>query len=304
MVTFFIMISGILTGRFFLLISKKKNDFVQLLCTLMLIFSMGMSLGQQDGFFHKLGKLGGQSFLFFLVPTVISAIIVYCLTGFLFPKTVVNGENDCQTKENKTASSFDPMMIYAITALFLGIVCGVVPRISSFLAPLIQYSQWILYLLMFSVGISIGKQKGIFSKLLQFNVKILIVPLGIIAGSLIGGAICGVILKYPFNEAISISGGLGWYSLAGVTISNSAGASVGSVAFLSNLMREIASFIVIPFVAKYLNSYTCVAVAGATSEDTTLPMIMRYTDAETAVFSVINGAICSTFVPILFSVCY
>ena len=46
MVTFFIMISGILTGRFFLLISKKKNDFVQLLCTLMLIFSMGMSLGK------------------------------------------------------------------------------------------------------------------------------------------------------------------------------------------------------------------------------------------------------------------
>lgn len=33
-------------------------------------------------------------------------------------------------------------------------------------------------------------------------------------------------------------------------------------------------------------------------------MIMRYTDAETAVFSVVNGVICSAFVPILFSICY
>lgn len=34
------------------------------------------------------------------------------------------------------------------------------------------------------------------------------------------------------------------------------------------------------------------------------PMIMRYTDAEAAVFSVVNGVICSAFVPILFSICY
>ena len=134
--------------------------------------------------------------------------------------------------------------------------------------------------------------------------KILIVPLGIIIGSLIGGIVCGMVLKYPIHEAISISGGLGWYSLAGVTIGNLADASVGSVAFLSNLMREIASFVLIPFAAKHLNAYACIAIAGATSEDTTLPMIMRYTDAEAAVFSVVNGVICSTFVPILFSICY
>ena len=113
---------------------------------------------------------------------------------------------------------------------------------------------------MFSVGISLDKQRGILSKPVRFNVKILIMPLGIIIGSLIGGAVCGLIMKYPINEAISICGGLGWYSLAGVTIGNLAGASVGSVAFLSNLMREIASFIPIPFVAKRLNSYTCMPV--------------------------------------------
>ena len=73
---------------------------------------------------------------------------------------------------------------------------------------------------------------------------------------------------------------------------------------LAAVLFGVADLILIPFAAKHLNAYTCIAIAGATSEDTTLPMIMRNTDAQTAVFSVINGVICSTFVPILFSICY
>lgn len=304
MATLMIMIFGVAAGHFFAAIPKKVNDRMQLICTLLLIFSMGAGLGRQEGFFQQLGELGAQSFLFFLLPTVLSAGIVYFLSRRFLRKDARKQEKQAPQKEETAKAACDPMMFLAIGALLLGIGCGRMPKLSSALTTLSAYLEWILYLLMFSVGISVGKQKGILSKLIQFHVKILNVPLGIIVGSLIGGVVCGLILKYPIHEAISISGGLGWYSLAGVTIGNLAGASVGSVAFLSNLMREIASFILIPFVAKHLNAYTCIAIAGATSEDTTLPMIMRYTNAEAAVFSVVNGVICSTFVPVLFSVCY
>lgn len=304
MATLMIMIFGVAAGHFFAAIPKKVNDRMQLICTLLLIFSMGAGLGRQEGFFQQLSELGAQSFLFFLLPTVLSAGIVYFLSRRFLRKDARKQEKQAPQKEETAKAACDPMMFLAIGALLLGIGCGRMPKLSSALTTLSAYLEWILYLLMFSVGISVGKQKGILSKLIQFHVKILNVPLGIIVGSLIGGVVCGLILKYPIHEAISISGGLGWYSLAGVTIGNLAGASVGSVAFLSNLMREIASFILIPFVAKHLNAYTCIAIAGATSEDTTLPMIMRYTNAEAAVFSVVNGVICSTFVPVLFSVCY
>lgn len=96
----------------------------------------------------------------------------------------------------------------------------------------------------------------------------------------------------------------GWYSLAGVSVSSAAGVTAGSIAFLSNLLREIGAFLLIPLAARRLNAYACIAVAGATSEDTTLPMILRYTDGETAVLSVLNGVICSAFVPVLLSLCY
>ena len=80
---------------------------------------------------------------------------------------------------------------------------------------------------------------------------------------------------------------------SGATISKLVSAEAGSIAFLSNLMREIFSFFIIPFLAVHFNYYTCTAPAGATSEDTTLPVMLKYTNEETVVLSVLNGVICS-----------
>jgi uncharacterized membrane protein YbjE (DUF340 family) len=305
MVTLFIMIIGIVVGRLCPVSLKKINNPAQLLCTLLLIFSMGFNLGRQDGFFYDFGRLGFQSFLFFLLPVAGSVAVVYLLTRYSMPDAKHGVKRqDSKIKSENAKSMRDPMIFYAAGALLLGILCAVVPGISSFFMPLTSHSQQILYLLMFSVGISVGEQRGIFSKLLRYNVKILIIPFGTIVGSLIGGVLCGFLFKYPLNESLSISGSLGWYSLAGVSLSSMISVSAGSVAFLSSLMREIFSFILIPYISKRFNSYSCIAVAGATSEDTTLPMIMRYTDEKTAVFSVINGILCSAFVPVLFSFCH
>ena len=82
------------------------------------------------------------------------------------------------------------------------------------------------------------------------------------------------------------------------------GAELGSIAFMSNLMREIFSFVLIPLLAVKLNYYTCIASAGATSEDTTLPVMLKYTNEETVVLSVFNGVICSFFVPLLIPFCF
>lgn len=166
-----------------------------------------------------------------------------------------------------------------------------------------ENTDLVLYLLMFSVGISIGMQKGIFSKIKEYHLKIFIIPIGIIVGSLLGGAVCALILKMPIRYGTVIASGLGWYSLAGVTISNLATAEAGSIAFMSNLMREMFSFVIIPFLAVHFNYYTCIAPAGATSEDTTLPLMLKYTNEETVVLSVFNGVICSLMVPVLISSC-
>lgn len=76
-----IMCIGILIGRVaFLRRLKKKNESVSLLCTFVLIFSMGVTLGEKENFFEELSSLGITSFLFFFIPTLLSVVLVYYLT--------------------------------------------------------------------------------------------------------------------------------------------------------------------------------------------------------------------------------
>lgn len=195
------------------------------------------------------------------------------------------------------------IIILMICSLLLGLIYGMSNNTWAFIEIISNNTNIILYLLMFTVGISIGMQRGILNKIKQYHIKIFIIPIGIIIGSLLGGIVCSFILNIPLGQSTAVTSGLGWYSLAGVTISSLVSAELGSIAFMSNLMREMFSFILIPFIAKNLNYYTCIAPAGATSEDTTLPVMLKYTNEETVVLSVFNGVICSFMVPILISFC-
>lgn len=194
-------------------------------------------------------------------------------------------------------------ILFMISAVILGVLYGRSNMEVFLLNLIIEHRNLVLYLLMFSVGISIGMQKGIFSKIKDYHIKIFIIPIGIVIGSLLGGILCSLILGMPIGYGTAITSGMGWYSLAGVTISSLASADMGSIAFISNLMRELFSFILIPFLSVHFNYYTCIAPAGATSEDTTLPVMLKYTNEETVVLSVFNGVICSFMVPILISFC-
>lgn len=83
----FVMCIGILVGKF-LIPEKAKtaNEYLSLLCTFLLIFSMGITLGADDNFFEELSALGVTSFLFFLIPTALSILLVYLLTRHFMQK--------------------------------------------------------------------------------------------------------------------------------------------------------------------------------------------------------------------------
>lgn len=191
-------------------------------------------------------------------------------------------------------------MIQAILiSLIVGVLYGHLGLDANGGALFSGLSEVALVILMFSVGISVGMNKKVFEKMKTYHFKMLIIPTGIIIGSVAGGILCAFLMGMPLNESVAITSGLGWYSLSGVLLTDLAGAEVGSIAFLANLFREVLSFMLIPFIAKYCNHYTAIAPAAATSEDTTLPILMKYTSEEVVMLAVINGVVCSTMVPIL-----
>lgn len=196
------------------------------------------------------------------------------------------------------------MVWLALLSLLGGIFCGMFLFSAQSVEILGLVSEYALYILMFSVGMSIGTNKEIFSKLRSFGLSVLLIPAAITAASVLSGFLCAPITGLPLRDSVCITSGLGWYSLTGVMLTDLSGATVGTVAFLSNLMREMLSFFSIPLIAKHLNYYCAIAPAGATSEDTTLPMMIKYTSEEITVISVVNGVVCSAAVPVLVNFFY
>jgi len=191
------------------------------------------------------------------------------------------------------------MTYIIIASLLAGVASGYFFLPEGVASNLDSVSSFALNLLLLSVGIDLGYNKEVFYGLRKIGFKVILVPLSVITGSLIGGIVSGIIFGMPINISLAISSGLGYYSLSGVLLSKLSGPEAGTIAFLSNVMREFFSILIIPFIAQKLDYIASIAPAGATSMDTTLPIISESTDNETAVIAFINGAILSALVPIL-----
>ena len=302
----------------------RANSFLQMGCTLFLIYSMGVLLGQRENFWGELSQLGLSSLLLALFPMAFSVAFVYCFTarplrkarkarwtaakiegiseegevsGAAVGPDGAEGEGSDKKPGEKT-SGRDWTALFVLFALAAGVWSGQsLP--DAFLTLVEKSSDGILYVLMFTVGVSVGANRVVIRKLREMALRACLTPLGVILGSLAGGAFCCLLTRFTIWETAGIGAGMGWYSLSGVLLGDLYGADAGAAAFLSNLMRELFTFLLAPAVMKRLNSFSGIAMAGATSEDTTLPILMRGSSEEVAVYAVINGVLTSAAVPVL-----
>lgn len=187
--------------------------------------------------------------------------------------------------------------VIAVT-LILGIFAGTwIPENTMNLIDML--SSLMLILLIFSVGIDIGLNKQVFGQIKKMGFKVLLIPFGVAVGSLLGGAAASFLLPESLKECLAISSGMGWYSLSGILLTEAGNPTGGAISFLSNVLRELLTFTIVPFIAKYLNYYCAIAPGGATAMDTTLAVISRNTNGKIAVIAFISGVTLTMTVPLL-----
>lgn len=155
-----------------------------------------------------------------------------------------------------------------------------------------------LYLLLFFIGIDIGKNKNIFNDLKKIDKKVLLLPFITMLATLLGGAVASLLLSLSLGEAIAVSSGMGWYSFSAIELSK-VSVELGGIAFLSNIFRELLAILTIPFIAKKIGAFESVSVAGATAMDSVLPVINKSNTAEISIVSFYSGLVISLVVPIL-----
>ena len=101
------------------------------------------------------------------------------------------------------------------------------------------------------------------------------------------------------NDLLAIGSGFGYYSLSSIFITEYRGVELGIIALLANIVREIITLVGAPLLCRIFGPLAPISSGGATSMDTTLPIITSVSGKQFSVLSVYHGFIVDFTVPFL-----
>ncbi|AEK72706.1 membrane protein, conserved [Thermococcus sp. 4557] len=181
-------------------------------------------------------------------------------------------------------------LVYVLVALGAGILAG------HFYAPEFgNLYEVMLYLLILIIGIDLGQSFRLaeIRKLGRLAIKL---PLGTLLGSLLGGIAASLILGIELRWGLAVAAGCGWYSLAGPLIAQYS-TVYGTLGFLANLTREIFTVLLYPVAIGKMRKELAVSMGGATTMDTTLPIMTKFGGSEVALIAFVHGFVLTALVP-------
>ena len=156
------------------------------------------------------------------------------------------------------------------------------------------YALWLLMLL---VGISIGSDRRLGEILRTLRPRVLLLPLATTVGTFAGTAVASLFLAYSVSECLAVGAGFAYYSLSSIFISQYKGPELGTIALISNIMRELITLLLTPLLARYLGPLMPISCGGASTMDTTLPVITKYCGKDWIFVSIVHAMVLDLSVP-------
>ena len=161
-------------------------------------------------------------------------------------------------------------------------------------------SFYVLCLLMFSVGISIGQDRNAFRQFRSLSPRMLFLPVMTVFGTYLGVMVVGLFFRErTLTEYLAVGSGFGYYSLSSILITQYKGVELGTIALLANIFREILTLLLAPWMVKYFGKLAPISAGGATTMDTTFPVIVRNSGKEYSIVSIYHGFVMDFSVPFL-----
>ena len=173
-------------------------------------------------------------------------------------------------------------------------------------ADLHNWSLYILYALMLQVGIGIGSNQSLRKELKKLSPKMLLVPAATITGTLAFSAAASLLLsQWSVFDCMAVGSGFAYYSLSSILITQFKEPSIGlqlatelgTIALLSNIIREMMSLVGAPLIRKYFGRLAPISAAGVNSMDVLLPSITRCSGKEVMPIAIFHGILIDLSVP-------
>ena len=297
LVIFAVIIGGIATGR---LLIGRRLAFVPRLITVIiwaLLFLLGVEVGSDPAVVGSLATLGGAALAIFALSVAGSIFAAWLLWRRIRGRAVP--ADDGEAAADVPVSAWSALCGSLVIVAFFVAGC-VVGLFAPFDLAGSRVSAYVLYALMFCVGITLGNDRTLAGRVRRLDPRLALLPVVTAVGTLAGAALAAPLLaEWSLTDSLAVGAGFGYYSLSSIFIADFRGPVLATIALLCNVMREIFTLLAAPLVARWCGPLAAVSIGGATTFDTTLPIITQAAGRPYAVVSVFHGCVLDFSVPFL-----
>lgn len=281
----------------------------------LLLFLLGIEVGSNEMIVRSLPTLGVEALLLSSAATLGCCVLAWMLWRVSKNNTVqenakketsADKEGNPAEKEGLQGSSLIRGLkvmkgsLIVVGFFVIGLLGGIEKMVPSWLLDGDVSFVALCGLLLF-VGLGIGLNPEMKKEVRSLNPRMALLPVVTIIGSWLGALLIWTVLHRTLSDCMAINSGFAYYSLSSIFITEYRGAELGTIALLANIIREMLTLLGAPLMARWFGPLAPISAGGATTMDTTLPILSQTVGQRYIALSIYHGFVVDFTVPFLVS---
>lgn len=281
----------------------------------LLLFLLGIEVGSNEMIVRSLPTLGVEALLLSSAATLGCCVLAWMLWRVSKNNTVQeNAKNETSAdkegnpaeKEGLQGSSLIRGLkvmkgsLIVVGFFVIGLLGGIEKMVPLWLLDGDVSFVALCGLLLF-VGLGIGLNPEMKKEVRSLSPRMALLPVVTIIGSWLGALLIWTELHRTLSDCMAINSGFAYYSLSSIFITEYRGAELGTIALLANIIREMLTLLGAPLMAHWFGPLAPISAGGATTMDTTLPILSQTVGQRYIALSIYHGFVVDFTVPFLVS---
>lgn len=281
----------------------------------LLLFLLGIEVGSNEMIVRSLPTLGVEALLLSSAATLGCCVLAWMLWRVSKNNTVQENakketsaekEGNPAEKEGLQESSLLRGLkvmkgsLIVVGFFVIGLLGGIEKMVPAWLLDG-EVSFVALCGLLLFVGLGIGLNPEIKKEVRSLSPRMALLPVVTIIGSWLGALLIWTVLHRTLSDCMAINSGFAYYSLSSIFITEYRGAELGTIALLANIIREMLTLLGAPLMARWFGPLAPISAGGATTMDTTLPILSQTVGQRYVALSIYHGFVVDFTVPFLVS---
>lgn len=281
----------------------------------LLLFLLGIEVGSNEMIVRSLPTLGVEALLLSSAATLGCCVLAWMLWRVSKNNTVQeNAKNETSAdkegnpaeKEGLQGSSLIRGLkvmkgsLIVVGFFVIGLLGGIEKMVPSWLLDGDVSFVALCGLLLF-VGLGIGLNPEMKKEVRSLSPRMALLPVVTIIGSWLGALLIWTVLHRTLSDCMAINSGFAYYSLSSIFITEYRGAELGTIALLANIIREMLTLLGAPLMTRWFGPLAPISAGGATTMDTTLPILSQTVGQRYIALSIYHGFVVDFTVTFLVS---